>query len=68
VSRQTPEQLVVPDPHDTAHVPDEHTWPAGHAVPHIPQLRLSVWMSRHAPEQSVKPVAHDTAHTPPEHT
>jgi hypothetical protein len=37
-------------------------------VPHIPQLRLSVWMSRQAPAQSVKPVAQERLQVPPEHT
>jgi len=36
-SRQTPEQLVVPAPHDTVHTPAEHTCPAAHARPQTPQ-------------------------------
>ena len=52
-SRQPPEQLVVPERHDTAHAPAEQSWPDGHTTPHAPQLLLSVFRSRQVPEQSV---------------
>jgi hypothetical protein len=41
-SRHTPEQLVVPEAHDTLHVPAAHTWPAEQTCAHAPQLVLSV--------------------------
>ena len=59
---------MVPATHDTAHVPDEHTWPDGHELPHIPQLPRSVARSRQAPAQFVVPEPQDTAHAPPEHS
>ena len=68
VSRQAPEQLVVPAPQETAQVPPEQTCPAAQTRPHMPQLRASVVRSRQAPEQSVKPVAQDTLQAPPEQT
>ena len=63
-SRHTPEQSVSGEPHDTAHVPAEHTCPAGHRTPHPPQFVTSVARSRHVPEHSVSPVGQLTAHTP----
>jgi hypothetical protein len=61
-------QLSRPAPHDTAHVPAEHTCPAGHARPHAPQLALSVWVSRQVLAQLERPAPHDTAQAPIEHT
>jgi hypothetical protein len=62
-SRHTPEQLVkVPLARHHAHAA-LHTGPPGHALPHMPQLLLSVRRSRHTPEQLVVPVPHDTAGT-----
>jgi hypothetical protein len=63
VLTQTPEQLVVPVPHEVVHVPIEQTWPAVHARPHMPQLALSVVVLVSQPlaafmSQSAKPVAH----------
>ena len=49
------------------HAPPEHTWPAGHAVPHAPQLALSVWRFVHTPEQTVRPALHDATHSPAVH-
>jgi hypothetical protein len=66
--RHTPEQLVVPAPQVTVHTPDEHTWPAAHTRPQVPQLLLSVVRSRQTPEQLVVPVPHETLQVPPEHT
>ena len=48
----------------TWHIPPEHTWPAEHARPHIPQCALSVARSRHVPEHAVCPDGHDTTHEP----
>jgi hypothetical protein len=61
-------QLSRPAPHDTAHAPAEHTWPAAHGLPQAPQCPLSVCVSRHVPEQLVSPPPHDTAQAPIEHT
>jgi hypothetical protein len=33
---------VVSEPHVRAHAPSLHAWPEAHAVPHAPQLALSV--------------------------
>jgi len=38
VSRQVVPQAVKPVEQERAHVPDEHTWPAGHTRPHAPQF------------------------------
>jgi len=54
-SRQTPAQLVSPEPQETAQVPLAQTCPAAQARPHMPQLALSLMRSRQAPEQSVRP-------------
>jgi hypothetical protein len=54
-SRQAPEQLVVPLPHETWQLPPEHTWPLAQARPQAPQWALSVSRSRHTPEQLVVP-------------
>jgi hypothetical protein len=67
-SRQTPEQLVVPAPHETVHMPREQIWPEGQPRPQAPQLALSVWRSRQTPVQLLVPAPHDTVHTPAEHT
>ena len=61
--RHTPEQVVVPDAHETEHVPAEHTVPAAQTRPQAPQLLLSLARSRHTPEQFVVPVAQVTVHT-----
>ena len=58
----------MPAPHETWHIPAEHTCPAGHARPHAPQLARSVCVSRHMPVQLVSPAPHDTTHIPREHT
>ena len=52
----------------TAHVPAEHTSPAGHAVPQAPQLPLSVWVLVQTPPQRVSPVWQLGEHVPPEQT
>ena len=67
-SRQTPEQLVVPETQLTVHTPAEHTWPDAHPRPHAPQLLLSVVRSRQTPVQLVVPERHDTAQALPEQT
>ena len=36
-------------------MPAEHTWPAGQAMPHPPQLAASDWMSTQTPLQLVAP-------------
>ncbi len=43
-----------------------HTRPAGHTVPHEPQLASSVCSARHVPEHRLWPVGH--THAPPVHT
>ena len=40
------------------HWPAEHTCPAGHALPQLPQLPPSDWMSTQLPAQFVRPVRH----------
>ncbi len=44
-----PPQFVSPAWHESPHFPAEHTLPAGQALPHLPQLALSVAVSTHAP-------------------
>ena len=68
VSTHAPEHIVVPAPHETAHIPAEHTCPAAHAFPHAPQFARSVARSRHAPAQFVVPVAQLSAQLPPAQT
>ena len=52
-----------PAPQVVPHAPAEHTWPAEHAMPQLPQLVLSVRVSVSQPSlgtplQSAKPAAH----------
>jgi hypothetical protein len=53
---QVPAHAVSPAWQETAHAPPEQTFPAGQAVPHLPQLALSVWMLVHVPPQLVSPI------------
>jgi hypothetical protein len=67
-SRQTPEHAVVPAPHETRQLLDEHTWPLGQVMPHMPQLARSESRSRHTPEQFVVPAPQLTVQAPREQT
>jgi hypothetical protein len=49
-------------------VPDAHELPPAQAVPQVPQLELSVWVSTQAPLHAVWPVAQLVAHEPLEQT
>jgi hypothetical protein len=40
------------------------TVPDGQALPHMPQLRLSVWRSRHVPAQLLCPATQVIWHAP----
>jgi hypothetical protein len=53
---QVPLQLVSPVGQDTAQVPLEQTWPAGHVTPHDPQFELSVLRLTQVPLQFVRPL------------
>ena len=64
-SRQTPEQLVVPDTQVTVHTLDTQICPDAQMRPQAPQLPVSLVRSRHTPEQLLRPLLHDTEHTPP---
>jgi hypothetical protein len=37
------------------HMPDEHVWPRAQALPHLPQLFVSLEVSAHVLPQSVPP-------------
>jgi hypothetical protein len=50
------------------HCPPAQTCPVRHAVPHAPQLRMSVFKSTQAPPHSVSPLAQAPVHTPTELT
>jgi hypothetical protein len=39
----------------SVHCPPEQSWPAGHALPQLPQCCVLVLVFTHWPEQSVKP-------------
>jgi hypothetical protein len=67
-SRQVPEQLVRPEPQETAQDPLAHTCPAAQVRPHMPQLPLSLVRSRQVPEQSVSPEPQETWQRPAEQT
>jgi hypothetical protein len=43
----------------------EHTCPAGHALPHIPQFPTSEASVTHEPEQTLWPIGQPVAHAPP---
>ena len=62
----SPEQLVSPVWHDSAHLPDEQTWPEVQAVAQVPQFFRSLSRLTQVPEQLVSPVWHDSLHTPAE--
>jgi hypothetical protein len=53
VSTQLPPQLVWPIGHETMHVPPAQTWFMPQAVPHAPQLLLSVCVFTQAPLHAV---------------
>ncbi len=63
-----PAQSVKPAPQEARHAPAEHTWPAGHCVPHPPQWARSLVTSTQRPSQGVVPVTHSTRHAPLRHT
>jgi hypothetical protein len=55
---------------EQVHLPAMHAWPAGHAVPHVPQLAVSAWRSTQrliaeqyerlpAPAHTHRPAVHD---------
>jgi hypothetical protein len=44
--------------HDVLQTPAEHTWPAAHALPQLPQLAPSDCVFTHVPLQSVIPAWH----------
>ncbi len=50
--------------HEIAHEPIEHTLPAGHTRPHMPQLSRSVCVETHFPAHTVCPVGHENLHPP----
>jgi hypothetical protein len=56
---------VEPPRHDTPQLPVEHTWPAGHAFPHVPQLVGSLVVSTHVLLQSVEPPEQRRPASPP---
>jgi len=62
--------LVCDEAHEPTHAPFEHIAPAGHALPHAPQFRLSVlvFAQNEAPPpsgwHSVALDAHDEEHVP----
>jgi hypothetical protein len=61
VFTQEPLQLVWPLGQDPVkHTPAEQDCPLGQAVPHAPQLLLSVVVVTHAPPQVVWPLAQDS--------
>jgi hypothetical protein len=46
---ESPAQRVVLPEHVDPHLLAEQSWPAGHAAPHLPQLRASELVSTHSP-------------------
>jgi len=50
---QFPPQFTKPAAHDSEQTPDEQTFPASHAFPHAPQLRLSELSSTQEAPQTV---------------
>ena len=46
-------QVVSGDAQVVPHTPPEHTWPAGHVVPQVPQLALSLSVSTSQPSAAV---------------
>lgn len=38
--------------------PAVQVWPAGHAIPQLPQLAALDWVSTHAPPQQARPIVH----------
>jgi hypothetical protein len=62
---------IPPVKHPGVHAPAVQPWPRGHALPHTPQLALSVWRSVHslAPPSGVQRLWgdwHDVVHPPAE--
>jgi hypothetical protein len=47
------------------HFPATHMPPEGHALPHIPQLALSVWVLTQEPEHSLFPPVQVVPSSPP---
>ena len=52
------------DAHESAHEPIEQRLPAGHALPHIPQLAASVASDTQRPAHTVCPTGHERVHAP----
>jgi hypothetical protein len=68
VFTQLPLQLVVPPVHVRPQAPAEQTWPDGQALPHAPQLAVSVCVFTQVPLQSVVPPTHERPQVPFEQT
>jgi hypothetical protein len=56
-----PHWVKAPQP-DEEHAPCAQTCPVGHALPQVPQLAPSIFVSTHPVVHGVKPAAH--AHMP----
>jgi hypothetical protein len=49
--------------HDAAHAPATHACPAGHVVPHLPQLSVSLWRSTHESTHAIFVPVHSSVAT-----
>lgn len=63
-SQAAPHRLM-PTGQTVPHTPDEQLWPAGHALPQVPQLAGSLATLTHPAAHRVPPVGHDVPHAPP---
>ncbi len=59
-----PMHVVSPVAQSSEHAPAEHTWPAGQARPHMPQLNRSVAVIVHSPPHATCGEGHTSAHAP----
>jgi hypothetical protein len=67
VSMQLPLQYVRLDAHFETQLPALHFWSCGHALPHVPQLMLSVSVKAHDCPHSVCPASTSQSHRPCTH-
>lgn len=69
LTQRPPQSISLPVHIGAVHAPMVQVCPAGHALPHVPQLLVLVEVSTHVPPQSIWPAGHITAmrHAPIAH-